>query len=176
MDSPQDWPKPSPYRTGPHKQTKSKPSHPWVDCETKKLIPRKNKIHKRGKKCGDEDLKQEFKLLKRQVQKNLRRLYSRLVENLISYDVTNPTSSKKKCTGASSKQEELTGWVSLHSQILGNSLHTLKNKPSFSITSFVLCSVPEILLQLRSSNYVAPYNQTFLSVQIAKTSTLLKKG
>ena len=49
-----------------HKQTKSKPSHPWVDHGTKKLIQRRNRIHKRWKKCGDEDLKQEFKLLKRQ--------------------------------------------------------------------------------------------------------------
>ena len=80
----------------PHKQTKSKPSHPWVDYETKKLIRRRNKIHKRWKKRGDEDLKQELKLLKRQVQKSLRRLYWRHVENLISDDVTNPTSSKKK--------------------------------------------------------------------------------
>ena len=80
----------------PHKQTKSKPSHPWVDYETKKLIRRRNRIHKRWKKCGDEDLKQELKLLKRQVQKSLRRLYWRHVENLISDDVTNPTSSKKK--------------------------------------------------------------------------------
>ena len=80
----------------PHKQTKSKPSHPWVDHETKKLIQRRNRIHKRWKKCGDEDLKQEFKLLKRQVQKSLRRLYWRHAEYLISDDVTNPTSSKKK--------------------------------------------------------------------------------
>ena len=48
----------------PHKQTKSKPSHPWVNYETK-LIRRRNRIRKRWKKCGDKELKQEFKLLKR---------------------------------------------------------------------------------------------------------------
>ena len=65
----------------PHKQTKSKPSHPWVDYETKKLIRMRNRIRKRWKRCGNEDLKQEFKFLKRQVQKSLRRLYWKHVEN-----------------------------------------------------------------------------------------------
>ena len=132
MDRTQDWPYSQAITEHvPHKQTKSKSSHPWVDYETKKLIRRRNTIHQRWKKCGDEDLKQEFKLLKRQVQKSLRRLYWRYVENLISDDVTNP----RRSSGASSKQEELRGWEFLHSKILRNSLQTSKNKLSFSITS-----------------------------------------
>ena len=92
-----------------HKQTKLKPSHQWVDYETKKLIRRRNRIHKRWKTCGDEDLKQEFKLLKWQVQKTLRRLYWRHVENLISDDVTNPTSSKKFWSFIKARRTEAMG-------------------------------------------------------------------
>ena len=92
-------------------------------------------------------------MLKRQVQKSLRRLYWRHIEHLISDDATKPP---RRSSGASSKQEELRGWESLHSKTLGNSLQTQKNKSSFSITNFVLCSVPEMLLLLRSLNYVAP--------------------
>ena len=84
-----------------------------------------------------------------------RKACAAFVENLISDDVTNPTSSKKKfCCFIKARRTEGMGVSPL--KILGNSLQTPKNKPSFSITNFVLCSVPEILLLLRSLNYVAP--------------------
>ena len=80
----------------PHKQTRPKPSLPWVDYETKKLISRRDKVYKRMKKSGDETLKQEFKTLKRLIQKRLRRAYWRCAEGLISDDGENQTTSKKK--------------------------------------------------------------------------------
>ncbi|XP_076452206.1 uncharacterized protein LOC143287853 [Babylonia areolata] len=80
----------------PHKQTRSKPSLLWVDCETKKLIRSQDRVHRRMKKNGDEALKQEFKALKRLIQKRLRRAYWRQVEGLISDEGENQTASKKK--------------------------------------------------------------------------------
>ena len=80
----------------PHKQAKSKPSHPWIDYETKKLIRKRDRIHKQLKKSGDESLKQKFRELKRLVQKHLRRSYWRHVEGLISDDNTGPSTSNKK--------------------------------------------------------------------------------
>ncbi|XP_076434604.1 uncharacterized protein LOC143274619 [Babylonia areolata] len=80
----------------PHKQTRSKPSLPWVDYETKKLIRRRDRVHRRMKKNGDEALKQEFKALKHLIQKRLCRAYWRHVEGLISDEGENQTTSKKK--------------------------------------------------------------------------------
>ena len=115
-------------------------------------------------KCGDEDLKQEFKLLKRQVQKDLRRLYWRHIENIISDDITNPTSSKKKFWSfIKARRTEGMGMYPLKDN--GKLITNPKDKPNFSITSFVLCSVPDILLLLRSFNNGSPQNQTFPSTQ-----------
>ena len=80
----------------PHKRTRPKPSLPWVDYETKKLMRRRDRVHKRMKKSGDETLKQEFKTLKRLIQKRLRRAYWRYAEGLISGDGENQITSKKK--------------------------------------------------------------------------------
>ena len=79
----------------PHKTAKSKCSLPWIDRDTRKLIKRRDCIHKGWKKSGNEEIKREFKHLKRQVQKRLRRSYWRYVENLITENDTTPFSSKK---------------------------------------------------------------------------------
>ena len=80
----------------PHKRTRPKPSLPWIDYETKKLIRRRDRVHKRIKKSGDETLKQEFKALKRLFQKRLRHAYWRYAEGLMSDDGENQTTPKKK--------------------------------------------------------------------------------
>lgn len=79
----------------PHRQTKSKPSYPWIDYETKKMIRKRDRIRKR-KKSSDEGLRQQFKSLKRQIQTRLRRLYWRYVEGLITDNPSDVTASKKK--------------------------------------------------------------------------------
>ena len=79
----------------PHKTAKSKRSLSWIDQDTRKLIKRRDCIHKRWKKSGNEEFKREFKHLKRQVQKRLRRSYWRHVESLITENDTTPLSSKK---------------------------------------------------------------------------------
>ena len=80
----------------PHKRTRPKPSLPWVDYETKKFIRRRDRVHKHMKKSGDETFKQEFKTLKRLVQKLLCRAYWRYAEGLISDDGESQTTPKKK--------------------------------------------------------------------------------
>ena len=79
----------------PHQTAKSKYSLPWIDQDTRRLIKRRDCIHKRWKTSGNEEFKSEFKHLKRQVQKCLRRSYWPHVENLITESDTTPFSSKK---------------------------------------------------------------------------------
>ena len=51
----------------PHRTTGPKHDLPWVDCELKKLIRRRNRIHKKWKKTGREELYTAFWALKRKV-------------------------------------------------------------------------------------------------------------
>ena len=67
----------------PHRTTKSKSSLPWIDYETKQMIRRRDRIHKRKKKTGRTDLDQEFKSLKQQIQRRLRRSHWQYVEGLV---------------------------------------------------------------------------------------------
>ena len=130
------------------------------------------------KKCGDEDLKQEFKLLKRQVQKSLRRLYWRHVENLISDDVTNPTSSKKKFWSfIKARRTEGMGVSPLKDT--GKLIANPKEQAQLLNNQFCSVFSPRDTVtaeefQLRCPPPPPP-NQIFLRTQTAKTSTLLKK-
>ena len=74
------------------------------------MIRKRDRIHKRWKKTGRNDLKQEFHDLKREIQKRLRRSYWRYAEGLITDNTENtsnlsPTNKKLYCFLKSRKTE-----------------------------------------------------------------------
>ena len=80
----------------PHKTSKSKTSLPWLDYEIKKMMRRRDRVHKRFKKSGCKDSEKEFLVLKRTIQRRSRQLYWRYVEGLVS---DNPEADQKThCT------------------------------------------------------------------------------
>ena len=80
----------------PHRTTKSKSSLPWIDYETKKMIRRRDRIHKRMKKTGRTDLDAEFKSLKQQIQRRLRRSHWQYVEGLVGEEEKSNEQRRKK--------------------------------------------------------------------------------
>ena len=81
-----------------HKTSKSKTSLPWIDQETKKMIRRRDRVHKRYKKTGRKDLEKEFHDLKRDIQRRIRRSYWQYVERLVTdrTEDPEPTTPNKK--------------------------------------------------------------------------------
>ncbi|KAL8598749.1 hypothetical protein ACOMHN_033313 [Nucella lapillus] len=68
----------------PHITLKTKSSKPWVDPETKKMIRRRDRLYKKWKKTKDEGLQNQIKVMKRHIQRRLRRAYWSFTENLIT--------------------------------------------------------------------------------------------
>ncbi|KAL8562763.1 hypothetical protein ACOMHN_022638 [Nucella lapillus] len=67
----------------PHITLKIKSSKPWVDPETKKMIRRRDRLYTKWKKTEDEGLQNQIKVMKRHIQRRLRRAYWSFTENLI---------------------------------------------------------------------------------------------
>ena len=59
----------------PHKRTRSKVSKPWITPQLRKLIKRRERIYKKMKEQDTEDLKEENKKLRSEIQRQLRRSY-----------------------------------------------------------------------------------------------------
>ena len=74
----------------PHRTTGPKRDLPWVDYELKMLICRRDRIHKKWKKTGREELYTAFRALKRQVQGRLRKEYWAHVDTLITEGTLTP--------------------------------------------------------------------------------------
>ena len=102
----------------PHKTTKKKTSLPYIDMKTKKMIRRRDRVHKRLKKLGKpntdkkdknkktdetekslieliDKLQTEFRTLKKTIQRNLRRAHWQHLEGILG-DTENPQKSTKK--------------------------------------------------------------------------------
>ena len=59
----------------PHKQARVKGNKPWVSPALRRLIKKRDRIIKKMRKQGTEELKQQSKQLRREVQGQLRRAY-----------------------------------------------------------------------------------------------------
>ncbi|KAI8479428.1 hypothetical protein Bbelb_428470 [Branchiostoma belcheri] len=94
----------------PLKKVRARGSQPWISNKTRKLIRRRDRIHKKYKKTKRQNLFQAFKSLKRQVQQQLRREYWDHVQGLITEDcIEKPKPTKKFWAFVKSKRNENSG-------------------------------------------------------------------
>lgn len=80
----------------PHITPKAKYGKPWVDAKSKGLIRKRDRAFKRWKKSRDPDHLAELKLLKRQVQRQLRRNYWTFTSNMFEDNEDSGGADKKK--------------------------------------------------------------------------------
>jgi hypothetical protein len=59
----------------PHKTSSTKPHLSWVDYQTRRLIRRRDRLHKKWKKTADPQLREKLQTIKHEVQRRLRRQY-----------------------------------------------------------------------------------------------------
>ena len=99
----------------PHKKLSSKPRTPWVTYKTKTLMKKRDRLYKTMKKSGNKDMKDKYKKLKHQVQKELRHSYWKYIENIMTpkADDNNFSSMKKFWTFIKSKKTDHNGVSSL---------------------------------------------------------------
>ena len=72
----------SPWIT-PEIKNKRRDSSPWITPEIKKLIRKRERLYKRKKKLGNTKSTEKFKIIKRKVQRELRRAYWKYVEEIV---------------------------------------------------------------------------------------------
>ena len=80
----------------PSKLTRGKTGKPWVSPELKKLLRRKDRLYKKKKKSNRDDLKAEFRELKREVQRRLRRAYYEYVSSILTEDDLEHAPTRKR--------------------------------------------------------------------------------
>lgn len=68
----------------PHKQVQAKENKPWISPSLRKLIKRKNRIFKKMRIRGTEELKTLHKQLRSEVQRQLRRSYWAYIDNSLT--------------------------------------------------------------------------------------------
>lgn len=73
----------------PHKMTRSKLCHPWIDGKLKRLIRKRDRLYKQWKKSGNLETAAKCKKLKHQIQKQLRQAYWRHITNVVADQTTN---------------------------------------------------------------------------------------
>ena len=73
----------------PSKFTTTKPSQPWIDAETKRLLRKKKKWFKRAKSSQSAAVQEKYKDIKRLAQKQCRRAHTSFLNNIIEEDDKN---------------------------------------------------------------------------------------
>ena len=68
----------------PFKILSAKIKPPWITHDTKKLMKKTDKLYKTMKKSGSKQKRDKYKQIKHQVQKELRQLYWKYIENLVT--------------------------------------------------------------------------------------------
>ncbi|XP_019628840.1 PREDICTED: uncharacterized protein LOC109473420 [Branchiostoma belcheri] len=68
----------------PHRTTKRKDSHPWLNPNLRRKIKHRDKAYKASEKTGRPSLEAKFLRLKREVQRELRKAYWEYVEEIIT--------------------------------------------------------------------------------------------
>ena len=85
----------------PSKIARKRCSLPWITPNIRKLIRKQNKVHHRYKVFHSQDLLEKFKLLKHQVQSEIRKSYWSYISDMVS-----PT-SVESCTSTNYKNSGL---------------------------------------------------------------------
>ena len=79
----------------PYKQARVKESKPWISPTLRQLIKRSDRVFKKMRKQGTEKLKVQYKQLRREVQRQLRRAYWAYL-NTIFEDADSEQAAKNK--------------------------------------------------------------------------------
>ena len=59
-------------------------SHPWISLEIKKLMRKRNKKYRSMKKKGSDTLKEEVRLLKKEIRRKIRRAHWNSINRLFA--------------------------------------------------------------------------------------------
>ena len=70
----------------PHKLCKAKNSQPWINNNIRHMIKRRDRFYKKFKTTNDPSVKEKYKLLKHEIQRDLRTQYWNYIENLFNPD------------------------------------------------------------------------------------------
>ena len=103
----------------PHVKIKRKKNVPWISGDTLRLIRKRDRIHRKWKRTGRQDLKEAFKKLKSTVQRLLRREYWQYISSFFTDSPRNsdkPIVCKRLWTYIKSKKTENSGITSLKVQ------------------------------------------------------------
>ena len=80
----------------PHKQARVKENKPWVSPALRRLIKKRDRIFKKMRKQGTEELKQKNKQLRREVQRQLRRAYWNYLSKTFEEDDSQQSTKSKR--------------------------------------------------------------------------------
>jgi hypothetical protein len=94
----------------PHRTLGQRHAAPWIDYKSKKLIRRRNRIHKLWLKTKSKPLLQEYKSLKRTIQQRLRRKYWQYLESTITEDSSGQARPKQTVLGVHKTKENRELW------------------------------------------------------------------
>ena len=67
-----------------HKIARRKDTPPWITSDIKKLIKKRDRLYKRKKKSEDKKITEQFKVVNRTVQRELRRAYWKYVGDIVT--------------------------------------------------------------------------------------------
>jgi len=93
----------------PHKAAKAKDSSPWISKEIKKLLKKRDRLHKKMKKSNDPTHVKQFKKIKQMAQKKLRQSYWSYIEDMVTpqpTDTTDRSCSKRFWTYIKHKKKD----------------------------------------------------------------------
>ncbi|CAG2188420.1 unnamed protein product [Mytilus edulis] len=68
----------------PHKKLTTKNKTPWVTFETRKLMKKRDRLYKKMKKSGNDNMRNKYKQIKHQVQKQPRQSYWQYIEKIVT--------------------------------------------------------------------------------------------
>ncbi|XP_019615685.1 PREDICTED: uncharacterized protein LOC109463354, partial [Branchiostoma belcheri] len=80
----------------PHKLVRMKENKPWITPALHRLIKRRDRIYKKMRKRGTQDLKNQYKKLRREVQRQLRRAYWSYLDSIFVEDESGQGDKNKK--------------------------------------------------------------------------------
>ena len=83
----------------PTKILKKKVSHPWISLEIKKLMRKRNKKYRSMKKKGSDKLKEEVRLLKKEIRNLARARPHCTVHTALSSSTRPPSTGKQEFEG-----------------------------------------------------------------------------
>ena len=70
----------------PHKEARTKTSKPWITPDIRKLVKRRDRVYKKMKKQGTEELRKESQHLRRLIQRKIRHSYWEYIDKAITGD------------------------------------------------------------------------------------------